>query len=33
MKRGALWPLGIAAILTLTVGANIALYAVATRAG
>jgi hypothetical protein len=29
MKRGALWPLGIAAILTLTVGANIALYAVA----
>lgn len=29
MKRGMLWPIGIAGILTLTVGANIALYAVA----
>jgi len=29
MKRGALWPIGVAGVLALTVGANIALYLVA----
>lgn len=29
MKRAMMWPLGISALLTLTVGANIALYVVA----